>query len=220
MKNAILCLFLCILCLSVFAGCTNTDTSAEDAVQAAIENSTEHTELKPANDGENDPQESQTAKEEQNVNSNITIVHFANEISTNRLTEGEPYDAYQTKEMLPNSIFPTGLPADLLASNLSYKDLSNGQNWYGFKCANSQDKRYIFFQATNADNFDGVDDEFIMSMPSSEMNGQKVYIATYPCAEIDGNGFLAYYGKNNCRCLLECINLTQEEFLNILNASV
>ena len=48
MNKSILILFLCILCLSVFAGCTNTDTSAEDAVQAAMENSTEHTELKPA----------------------------------------------------------------------------------------------------------------------------------------------------------------------------
>lgn len=220
MNKSILILFLCILCLSVFAGCTNTDTSAEDAVQAAMENSTEHTELKPANDSKNDPQESQTAKEEQNVNPNITIVHFANEISTNRLAEGEPYNAYQTKEMLPNSIFPTGLPADLLSSNLSYEDLSDEQNWYGFRCANAQDKRYIFFQATNADNFDGVDDEFITSLPPSKINGQNVYIATYPCTKINGNGFLAYYGKNNYRCLLECINLTQEEFLNILNASV
>lgn len=59
-----------------------------------------------------------------------------------------------------------------------------------------------------------------MALEESTINGETVYIASYPNTDFDAECFLAYYGRFGYRCLLESVNLTQEEFIKILSSTI
>ena len=59
-----------------------------------------------------------------------------------------------------------------------------------------------------------------MSLEKSFINENTVYIASYPNDDFDAECFLAYYGKFGYRCIIESINLSQEEFINLLISSL
>lgn len=211
-------ILISIAFLIILAGCSvkNNETMNDDI----LAETTEHTTLSAPINQEGDLTEKQDIKEIKNISDTIKISCFDKEISTNRFDEGEEYDIMESAKNLPVGIAPTGFPKDILSSNSSYKKIDNDHYWYNFRYANSKEKRYIFFQATDFSDFKNVDDAFIMSLEKSTINNETVYIASYPNTDFHAECYLAYYGRFGYRCLLESVNLTQDEFIKILSSSI
>lgn len=216
--NKILVLII-IVFLIFLAGCSaenNKITSDNDIQKETIE----HTTLSAPVNQEYDLVENHEMIEIKNISDNVKISYFDEKISTNRNADGSDYDAKQAINILPVGIAPVGFPNDILSSDLKYSYLADDHYWYNFRYANPKAKRYVFFQATNANDFIGIDDVFIMSLEKSFINENTVYIASYPNDDFDAECFLAYYGKFGYRCIIESINLSQEEFINLLISSL
>lgn len=215
MKNKLLLVFIIILMF--LTGCSATENEDNNN---RFSQSTETTTLAPAQNQKEDPVENQKIKQVESVDDYINISILEKEVPTNMLFEGVEYSPLTSEQKIPDGIAPNGFPKDILSSNLSYKKTDNEHYLYNFKYANSNKKRYVFFQSTNANDFKDVDDEFIMSLEKSTINNNIVYIASYQMDNFNAKCFLAYYGKFNYRCIIECVNLTQEEFLEVLSHSV
>lgn len=210
-------LLISIIMVIFLTGCSASESKINDDI---FNQTTEATTLAAAQNQTGDPVENQEILQVESVDDNINISILEKEISTNKLFEGKEYTPFTSEQKLPDGISPIGFPMDILSSNLSYIKTDTEHFLYNFKYANPDEKRYIFFQATNDDDFKDVDDEFIMSLEQSTINDITVYISSYPNSNFDSDCFCAYYGKLGYRCILESVNLTQEEFLNILYFSV
>ncbi len=207
-----------IVFLVILSGCSSENNKTiEDDI---LNETSEHTTLSAPINQEKDFIESQDIKEVKDIGNNIKISYFNKEISTNRFDEGKKYSVLNSEKSLPNGIAPIGFPNDILSGNSFYKKIDNNHYWYNFRYANSKDKRYVFFQATNFNDFKNVDDAFIMKLEKSVINGETVYIASYPNTDFEAECYLAYYGRFGYRCLLESVNLSQDEFLKILSSTI
>lgn len=207
-----------IVFLIALAGCSTENN--EMINNDILTETTEHTTLSAPVNQEGDLTEKQDIKEIRNISDTIKISCFNKEISTNRFDEGDEYNILESTKNLPNGIVPIGFPNDILSSNSSYKKIDDNHYWYNFRYANSKEKRYVFFQATDFSDFKNVDDAFIMTLEESTINNETVYIASYPNTDFDAECYLAYYGRFGYRCLLESVNLTQDEFIKILSSTI
>lgn len=207
-----------IVLFIVLAGCSAENNEITD--NDILKETNEHTTLSAPVNQEGDLTESHEIKDIKNINDSIKISYFNEEISTNRFDEGDEYNILESTKNLPNGIVPIGFPNDILSSNSSYKKIDDDHYWYNFRYANSKEKRYVFFQATDFSDFKNVDDAFIMTLEESTINNETVYIASYPNTDFDAECYLAYYGRFGYRCLLESVNLTQEEFIKILSSTI
>lgn len=213
--------FLALISIVLFiilTGCSAENNEITD--NNILKETTEHTTLSAPVNQKGDLTESHEIKDIKNINDTIKISYFNEEISTNRFDEGDEYNILESTKNPPNGIVPIGLPNDILSSNSSYKMLDDEHYWYKFRYANSKEKRYVFFQTTDYSDFKNVDDTFIMALEESTINGETVYIASYPNTDFDAECFLAYYGRFGYRCLLESVNLTQDEFIKILSSTI
>lgn len=216
MKKFPIPLILIIVLLLTGCDANKRNNTTNDFLQETVEQTT----LSPAKNQKEDITENQSANEIKNINENIKITYFDKELSTNKFTNGDEYNVQNCTKVLPNGISPIGMPSDLLSSNLSYKKIDNEHYWYNFHYANLEKKRYVFFQATDYEDFKNVDDAFLMSLQESKINENTVYIASYPNSKTGGDCYLAYYGKLGYRCILECLNLTLDEFINLISSSI
>ncbi len=206
-----------IVFLVVLSGCSTENNKTTDDI---LHETNEHTTLSAPINQEKDFIESQDIKEVKDIGNNIKISYFNKEISTNRFDEGKKYSVLNSEKSLPNGITPVGFPNDILSGNSFYKKIDNNHYWYNFRYANSKDKRYVFFQTTDFNDFKNIDDAFIMKLEKSVINSETVYIASYPNTDFEAECYLAYYGRFGYRCLLESVNLSQDEFLKILSSTI
>ena len=217
MKTKFLFILIGIIIVLFLTGCSTSESEMNDDI---FNQTTEATTMAPAQNQDGDPVENQEIQQVESIDDSIKISILEKEILTNKLFEGKKYTPFTSEQKLPDGISPIGFPRDILSSNLSYTKTDNEHYLYNFKYANPDEKRYVFFQTTSAEDFKDVDDEFIMSLEQSTINGTTVYIFSYPSSNFDADCFCAYYGKLGYRCILESVNLTQEEFLEILSSSV